>query len=77
MGEIRKMGASRPLNGRVAWGRGPPAQPAGGMSPEGLFANNFFAERSLRGHLAQPKGRMLCLGAFRPLVGREVPPWAI
>jgi hypothetical protein len=46
-------GTSRPLIGREAWGRGPPAQPAGGMfekyfeaPPEGLFANkkNFREE---------------------------------
>jgi hypothetical protein len=46
------MGTSRPLIGREAGGRGPPAHPAGGRFPEGFFANNkviLFAKRSLRG----------------------------
>jgi hypothetical protein len=45
-GNFRKMGASRPINGREAWGRRPPAHPMGGRSenfsqalPEGFFAN--------------------------------------
>jgi hypothetical protein len=46
LGKIRKMGTSCPLIGPEAWGRGPPAQPAGGRfqkyfeAPlESLFAN--------------------------------------
>jgi hypothetical protein len=60
LGKFREMGASRPLNGRDAWGPGHPAHPAGGMSPEDLFANKLFAKRSLGGHPAQPTGGMLC-----------------
>jgi hypothetical protein len=64
------MGTSRTLIGREAWGRGPPAHPAGGRfenyfqaPPEGLFANKksfLIAKRSLR-------------QASRPASGREVP----
>jgi hypothetical protein len=66
---FRKMGASRPINGREAWGRRPPAHPAGRRSqnfsqapPEGLFANKklfLFAKRPLtrpRRHPARPTG---------------------
>jgi hypothetical protein len=69
-GTIRKMGTSCPLIGREAWGRGPPAPPAGGRfekyfeaPSKGLFANKksfLFAKRSLR-------------QASRPASGREVP----
>jgi hypothetical protein len=64
------MGTSRLLIGREAWGRGPPAQPAGGRfqkyfeaPPEGLFTNKksfLFAKKSLR-------------QASHPASGREVP----
>jgi hypothetical protein len=62
---FRKMGASRPINEREAWGRRPPAHPTGGRSenfsqapPEGLFANKklfLFAKRPLR-HSTLPSG---------------------
>jgi hypothetical protein len=60
------MGASRPIIGREAWGRGHPAQPEGGIlkklfpgPPEGPFANKklfLFANGSLREHPARPEG---------------------
>jgi hypothetical protein len=63
------MGTSRPINGREAWGRRPPAHPTGGRSkifsqvpPEGLFANKklfLFAKKPLtrpRRHPARPTG---------------------
>jgi hypothetical protein len=56
------MGTSRPLIGREAWGRGPPAHPVGGRFPKGLFANFLFAKRSLTGQA----------GASRPSKGRDV-----
>jgi hypothetical protein len=62
LGKIRKIGTSRPLIRRETWGRGPPAHPAGGRFPEGLFTNKkviLFAKRPLRGHLAHPMGGML------------------
>jgi hypothetical protein len=77
LGKIQKIGTSRPLIGQETWGPGPPAHPAGGRFPEGLFANKkviLFAKRSLRGYPAHPKGGRWCRGASRPLVGQEVPP---
>jgi hypothetical protein len=59
MGKIREMGTSLPLIGREAWGRGPPAHPAGARFPEGLFANKkifLFTKRSRRGRPAHPTG---------------------
>jgi hypothetical protein len=63
------MGASRPINGREAWGWLPPAHPTGGMSqnfsqapPKGLFANKklfLFAKRPITRpwrHPARPTG---------------------
>jgi hypothetical protein len=64
------MGSSRPLIGREAWGRGPPAHPTGGRfqnflqaPPEGLFMNKkffLFVKRSLR-HPARPLDRRFLL----------------
>jgi hypothetical protein len=69
LAKFRKMGTSRPMNGREAWGRAPPAHPTGGrfqnyfQAPlEGLFANKklfLFTKRPLtraRGHPAHPTG---------------------
>jgi hypothetical protein len=74
MGKIRKMGTSRPLIGREAWGRGLPAQPAGGRfqkyfeaRPESLFANKksfLFAKRSLRHASCPASGREVLLYYF-------------
>jgi hypothetical protein len=60
------MGASRPINGREAWGRRSPVHPTGGGSknisqalPEGLFTNKksfLFAKRLLTRHPAHPRG---------------------
>jgi hypothetical protein len=70
IGRFGKMGTSRPLIRREAWGRGPPAHPTGGRfqnflqaPPKGLFMNKFFflfAKRPLR-HPARPLG-----GRFPP-----------
>jgi hypothetical protein len=66
-GNFRKMGASRPINGREAWGRRPPAHPTGGRfqnfsqsSPESLFANKklfLFVKRPLRHPTSPTDGR--------------------
>jgi hypothetical protein len=79
LGKIEKMGTSRPLIGREAWGRGPPAHPAGRRfqkffqaPPEGLFTNNksfLFVKRSLRQASRPASGRE----ASSPASGREVP----
>jgi hypothetical protein len=86
--KFSKVGTSRPINGREAWGRITPAHPTGGrcqiffqVPPESLFANKkkFLTREEAPPAAAKASrplggaGPLQCGGASRPLGGRQVP----